>query len=275
MDILQYDFIQNAILAGILVSFISGIIGTLIVVNRMVFLAGGIAHASYGGIGIAVYFGLPMFLSASIFSVVSALLIAFVTLKKKDNIDIFIGLIWAIGMAIGIMLVDLSSGYSSDFMSYLFGSLLAVSRSDLIYMGVLLVLIVGFVILFYRQILAVSYDTQFAQLRGINTKLFYTLILIMSALTIVISIKVVGLILVIALLTIPIYIAQSISNSLSSMMIYSGLLSSFFTLVGLFFSYNFDLASGATIILVSAVFLALFLIVSNIKQKLAKISSSN
>ena len=97
----------------------------------------------------------------------------------------------------------------------------------------------------------------------------------MSALTIVISIKVVGLILVIALLTIPIYIAQSISNSLSSMMIYSGLLSSFFTLVGLFFSYNFDLASGATIILVSAVFLALFLIVSNIKQKLAKISSSN
>jgi zinc transport system permease protein len=275
MDILQYDFIQNAILAGILVSFISGIIGTLIVVNRMVFLAGGIAHASYGGIGIAVYFGLPMFLSASIFSVVSALLIAFVTLKKKDNIDIFIGLIWAIGMAIGIMLVDLSSGYSSDFMSYLFGSLLAVSRSDLIYMGVLLVLIVGFMILFYRQILAVSYDTQFAQLRGINTKLFYTLILIMSALTIVISIKVVGLILVIALLTIPIYIAQSISNSLSSMMIYSGLLSSFFTLVGLFFSYNFDLASGATIILVSAVFLALFLIVSNIKQKLAKISSSN
>ena len=267
LDILHYEFMQNAILAGILVSFAAGIIGSLIVVNRMVFLAGGIAHTSYGGIGLAVYFGLPIFLGASLFAVSAALLMAKITLNQRDKIDTFIGLIWAVGMAIGIILVDLTPGYNVDLMSYLFGSILAVGSEDIQYMSILLIIIVLIVTFFYREILAVSYDSEYASLRGINVKFFYTLILVLSALTVVIAIKVVGLILVIALLTIPIYIAEKLSNSLGVMMIVSGILSSFFTLAGLYLSYQFDLTSGASIILVSAIGLTLFLITTKVIKR--------
>ncbi|MEA3498528.1 MAG: metal ABC transporter permease [Campylobacterota bacterium] len=264
LDILNYEFIQNAIIAGVLVSFASGIIGSLIVVNRMVFLAGGIAHTSYGGIGMAVYFGFPIFLGASLFSVAAALLMAYITLNQRERIDTFIGLIWAVGMAIGIILIDLTPGYNVDLMSYLFGSILAVSSEDLYFMGCLLGLIVFVITFWYREILAVSYDSEYASLRGINVKLFYTIILVLSALTVVISIKVVGLILVIALLTIPIYIAEKLSGSLASMMFISGVLSSIFTLAGLYLSYSYDLTSGASIIMVSAISLGLFLLVNKL-----------
>jgi zinc transport system permease protein len=264
LDVLNYEFMQNALIAGLLVSFASGIIGSLIVVNRMVFLAGGIAHTAYGGIGIAIYFGLPIFFGASLFAVGAAILMAFITLKQKDKMDTFIGLIWAIGMAIGIILVDLSPGYNVDLMSYLFGSILAVSNEDIQYMAVLLFFIVLVMIFWYRDILAVSYDSEYALLRGINVKLFYTLILVLSALSVVVAIKVVGLILVIALLTIPIYIAQSLSSSLLFMMFISGILSSIFTMSGLVLSYNYDLTSGATIIMVSAVSLVFFTIVRKV-----------
>ncbi len=259
IELLNYEFIQNALIAGILVSIASGIIGSLIVVNRMVFLAGGIAHTSYGGIGLAVYLGIPIFLGASLFSVLAALLIAYITINQKDRLDTFIGLIWAVGMAIGIILIDLTPGYNVDLMSYLFGSILAVSNEDLYFMSALTAFIIFIITLFYRDILAVSYDSEYAKLRGISVKFFYTLILILSALTVVIAIKVVGLILVIALLTIPIYIAEKLSNSLYSMMFLSAIISSFFTLIGLFISYKLDISSGASIIIVCAISLIFFL----------------
>jgi len=270
LEVLQYDFIQNAIIAGLLVSFASGIIGSLIVVNRMVFLAGGIAHTSYGGIGLAVYFGIPIFLGASLFAVAAALLMAFITLNQRHKIDTFIGLIWAVGMAIGIIFVDLTPGYNVDLMSYLFGSILAVSSEDIYFMGTLLAVIIFIMTFWYKEILAVSYDSEYASLRGINVKFFYTLILVLSALTVVIAIKVVGLILVIALLTIPIYIAEKLSNSLASMMLFSGILSSIFTLSGLLVSYEYDLTSGASIIMMSAVSLVIFLIFNKVKKHIDK-----
>ena len=265
LEILQYEFIQNALIAGILVSIVSGIIGSLIVVNRMVFLAGGIAHTSYGGIGMAVYFGFPIFLGASLFAVSAALLMAYITLNNRERIDTFIGLIWAVGMAIGIILIDLTPGYNVDLMSYLFGSILAVSSDDLYFMSILLVAIIFIMTFWYRDILAVSYDSQYAALRGINVKFFYTLILIMSALTVVMAIKVVGLILVIALLTIPIYIAEKLSQSLKMMMIISGILSSIFTICGLYLSYTYDLSSGASIIIISTICLGLFILIERFK----------
>jgi len=268
LDILQFDFMQNAILAGILVSIASGIIGSLIVVNRMVFLAGGIAHTSYGGIGMAVYFGLPIFLGASLFAVLAALVMAYLTLHQRHRLDTFIGLMWAVGMAIGVILIDLTPGYNVDLMSYLFGSILAVSQNDIYFMSILLFVIIFIMIFWYRDILAVSYDSEYASLRGINVKLFYTIILVMCALTVVVAIKVVGLILVIALLTIPIYIAEILSNSLKSMMIISSILSSIFTLLGLWFSYNYDITSGASIIMVSALSLGIFLLALQLKNKI-------
>jgi len=265
LEALSYEFMQNALIAGIIVSLTSGIIGSLIVVNRMVFLAGGIAHAAYGGIGIAIFTGIPIFLGTSLFAVLAALFMAFVTLNQRDKIDTFIGLIWAVGMAIGIILIDLTPGYNVDLMSYLFGSILAVNREDLYFMAALFLLILFVITFWYRDILAVSYDSQYAQLTGINVKFFYTLILVLSALSIVIAIKVVGLILVIALLTIPIYIAQYLSSSLFSMMFLSGFIASIFTIIGLWFSYSFNITSGASIILVSALSLMLFMLIIRIK----------
>jgi len=259
-ELLSYSFFQHALIAALLVSIATGIIGTLIVVNRMVFLAGGIAHASYGGIGIALFFGLPIFLGTSAFSIAVAIIIALLTLKHKEHIDTYIGLIWAVGMAIGIVFIDKTEGYNSDLMSYLFGSILAVSKEDLFYMIAVVIMIISLVSLFYRKILAVSYDIEYAGLLGINTKFFYTLILILSSLTIVISIKVVGLILVIALLTIPTYIAQKLSSSLSRMMLLSATFSTLFSITGLILSYYLDITSGASIILVCAITFILFLV---------------
>ena len=259
LEVFSYSFIQNAIIAGILVSIASGVIGSLVVVNRMVFLSGGVAHTAYGGIGLAVYFGFPIFFGASLFAIAAALFMAYITLHQRERMDTFIGLIWAVGMAIGVILIDLTPGYNVDLLSYLFGSILAVSQEDIYYMSALVAAIVVIVTLRYRDILAVSYDSEYAALRGINVPFFYTLILVMSALTVVIAIKVVGLILVIALLTIPIYIAEKISSSLGAMMIVSGVLSTIFTLAGLFLSYQYDLTSGATIIMVSAISLVIFL----------------
>ncbi len=265
LEALSYQFIQNALIAGILVSLISGIMGSLIVVNRMVFLAGGIAHAAYGGIGIAIFTGIPIFFGTSVFAVVAAVLMAFVTIKNRENMDTFIGLIWAVGMAIGIILVDLTPGYNVDLMSYLFGSILAVSTNDLYFMGALFLIILFVISFWYRNILAVSYDSEYAALSGINVKFFYTLILVLSALSVVIAIKVVGLILVIALLTIPVYIAQALSSSLYSMMIISGIVATLFTIIGLYLSYTFNLTSGATIILVAAISLILFMILRKLR----------
>ncbi len=259
-EALSYSFIQNALIAGALVSIIAGIIGALVVVNRMLFLAGGIAHAVYGGVGMAIFFGLPIFLSTGIFAMVIALLIAFLSFKEKHRLDTYIGLIWAMGMALGVILIDLTPGYQSDLMSYLFGSILAVTTQDLWFMGALLLVIFLTVLFFYRDFLALSYDPEFAQLRGVPVKTFYAVLLVLCALAVVVAIRVVGLIMVIALLSIPTYIAEKLADSLAKMMFLSGLLALIFTIIGLYLSYTFDLTSGASIIMTAAVGFGLFLV---------------
>ena len=256
LEVLQYDFIQNALIAGVLISIAAGIIGSLVVVNKITFLTGGIAHSSYGGIGLAIYLGLPVLFGATVFAVLTAVIIAIITLNNRNRIDAIIGMMWASGMAIGIIFVDLTPGYNVDLMSYLFGSIIAVSNDDLIYMTALDIFIVSTVVFFYKQILAVSYDSEFATLRGINVKFFYTLILILAALCVVAAIKAVGLILVIALLTIPTYLAESFASRLSTMMVISSILATIFTILGLVVSYIYDISSGASIIMVAVIILA-------------------
>ena len=251
LEILQYDFIQNALISGILISIAAGIIGSLVVVNKITFLTGGIAHSSYGGIGLAIYLGIPVLFGATIFAVITAILIAIITLKNRNRIDAIIGMMWASGMAIGIIFVDLTPGYNVDLMSYLFGSIIAVSDEDIKYMFFMDIFIIGVIVYFYKEILAVSYDSEFATLRGINVKFFYTLILILAALCVVAAIKAVGLILVIALLTIPTYLAESFASRLSTMMIISAILATIFTILGLIISDLYDISSGASIIMVA------------------------
>ncbi|UTJ07180.1 metal ABC transporter permease [Arcobacter roscoffensis] len=255
LEALQYDFIQNALIAGILISISAGIIGSLVVVNRLTFLTGGIAHSSYGGIGLAIYLGIPVLFGATVFAIITAVVIAMLTLKNRNRADSIIGLMWAFGMAVGIIFIDITPGYNVDLMSYLFGSIIAVSNGDVLYMTILDIFIISIVMIFYKQILAVSYDSEFASLRGINTKFFYTLILILASLCVVAAIKAVGLILVIALLTIPTYLAESFASRLSTMMILSSALATLFTIIGLAISYYYDISSGASIIISAVVIL--------------------
>ena len=265
LEILQYNFIQNALIAGILVSIACGIIGTLTVINRMVFIAGGIAHGAYGGLGIAFYFSLEPLLGASVFSVFLAILIASITLNDKSKMDSIIGALWAFGMAFGIILTDLAPGYNVDLMSYLFGSILAVPDSDLYFMVACNCLILMVVTLLYRQFEALSFDVEFARLRGVKTTLLYYVLVIMMALSVVMTIRVVGLILVIALLTIPPYIAATFSSRLGVMMINATLISVFFCIAGLWLSLEANLTSGASIILIASFCFFVFLLCKKIK----------
>ena len=266
LEALQFEFMQNALIAGLLASVICGVMGTMVVVNRIVFLSGGIAHAAFGGIGLAFFFGWPYLVGTIGFSVIAALVMAIITLKAKHRADTIIGVIWAIGMALGILLLDLTPGYNVDLMSYLFGSILTVPDSDIWMMVGVAAVIFGVVTYFYNDYLALSYDEEFAQIRGVRVNTLYVLMIVMLALGVVMIIQVVGLILVIALMTIPPYIAEKYSKSLVSMMVLSSVLSALFTVIGLWLSYVFNLTSGASIIIVAGVG---FLISLGVEQLMA------
>lgn len=272
IDALQFDFMQHAVLAGILTSIACGVIGSIVVVNRIVFVGGGIAHAAYGGIGLAFFLGISPLLGAMGFALAVSVIIAAITLKKKERIDTIIGVIWAAGMALGVILIDITPGYNVDLMSYLFGSILTVPYSDLVLMTVLDVIILGVIFFYYRDILALSHDEDFALTVGVPTQVLYFVLLALIALTTVVIIRVVGLILVIALLAVPPYIAEHRSSSLAKMMLISTGLSLFFVLSGLYLSYRFNLTSGAAIIAVSIVIFALDFLTGRFKRKRINVS---
>lgn len=266
-DALQFDFMRNAVFAGILVSILCGILGTLVVVNRIVFISGGIAHAAYGGIGIAFYLGLPPSLGAALFSVLVSVVMGIASLKSKQRADTIIGVMWAVGMALGIILIDLTPGYGVDLMSFLFGSILSVPAADLLYMAILVLVILCTVFFLFKEFLAMSYDEEFSFVVGIPVRALYFILLVMISLAIVMTIRVVGLILVIALLTIPPYIAEKYTSSLGRMMVLSSFLGVLFTIAGLLLSYRYNLTSGASIIMVAGVSFFLSMGVDRIKSR--------
>lgn len=249
IDALQFEFMRNALMAGLLASVICGVIGTLVVVNRLVFLSGGIAHAAYGGIGLSLFFGIPFLPGTIGFSLAAAMTMAAVTVNARHRADTVIGVIWALGMAIGIVFLDLTPGYHADLMSYLFGSILTVPASDLALMSGVAVLNILAVAFLYNSLLSMSYDEEFTKLRGVPVTFLFFLMVGMIAVSVVLMIRVVGLILVIALLTIPPLIAERYSRSLFGMMVLSAVLSGLFTIGGLWLSFTFNLTSGAAIIL--------------------------
>lgn len=249
----SYDFMRNALIAGILVSVACGVIGTLVVLNRIVFLSGGIAHAAYGGVGLAYYLGIDPVIGAVVFSLVAALGMGVVQRKTRQRADTLIGVMWAVGMAFGIIFINLSPGYKADLMSYLFGSILAVSHLDLWVMLAVAALVVLLAGLFYKDFLAISFDEIFARVRNLPVDALYLMMIAMIGLTVVVAMRVVGLIMIIALLTIPPAIANLFLKSMWKIMLIATGLSVFFTVTGLLLSYYFNFTSGATIILVAGV----------------------
>ena len=267
IEALQFEFMRNALMAGLLASVVCGIMGTLVVVNRIVFLSGGIAHAAYGGIGLSLFFGWPYFVGTMGFSLAAAMVMAAISLGARHRADTIIGVVWAVGMAIGIVFTDLTPGYNVDLMSYLFGSILSVAGPDLILMlaiGMLIILLVAF---YYQDLLALSYDEEFARIRGVPVNGLYFALIALLALTIVMVIQIVGLILVIALLTIPPFIVEKHAKTLVQMMVGSSLLGMLFTIGGLWLSYAFNLTSGAAIILVAGGVFFLSLMIDRITNR--------
>ncbi len=252
IDVLQLEFMQRALMAGILVSIACGIIGTYVVVNRVVFISGGIAHAAYGGIGLGYFLRINPVVGAIVFSLGGALAMGAVQRRTRERADTVIGMMWAVGMALGIIFVDLSPGYVVDLMSYLFGSILTVPRVDLAIMVLLDAVIIALVAAFYKELLGISFDETFATIANVPVGAIYLLLLSLIALTVVMLMRVVGLILVIALLTMPAAISGQFTSDLKRMMAMSVLLGMLFTTAGLWLSYALNLTSGATIILTSA-----------------------
>ena len=248
----SYDFMRNALYASLLVGVACGLIGTLVVLNRIVFLGGGIAHAAYGGIGLAYYFGQDPMLGAILFSILSALGMGLVHLRTKARSDTLIGVMWSIGMAIGIIFVSLTPGFKADLMSYLFGSLLAVSGADLRLMAVVVVLVIAFVVLLYRSLQAISFDETFSTVRNLPVAVLYLVMLVMIGLTVVVAMRVVGLIMVIAMLTIPPATANLFLKDMKGMMLLSIGLGWLFSTVGLIVSFALNLQAGSVIILVAS-----------------------
>ena len=252
IEALSLPFMQNALLAALLAAVCCGIIGTLVVANRMVFRAGGAAHAAYGGVGLAYFLALPVLPVTVAFTVAAALAMAVVTLRRAEDTDTVIGVLWAAGMAFGIILLDLTPGYKPDLMSYLFGSIITVPQSDLYALAGLNMVLVAAALRHYNGFAAMAFDREFAAVRGVPVLFLHCLLTALAAVSVVLLIRVAGLILVIALLTVAPCLAARRAASLGRAMILASLYNALFCLAGLYLAYTFDLTSGAAIIAVAA-----------------------
>ena len=246
--IFQYEFIVKGLLGVIFASITAGLAGTYIVSRRMVFLSGGITHASFGGIGIGYFAGINPVVCAAVFSILSALGIEYLSVKQKIREDSAIGILWAFGMAIGIIFIYLTPGYTPNLMSYLFGSILTVTYGDIIALGVMSVLLILYFSIFYRTILYISYDEQFARTYSPYVNVFKYITTALIALTIVLNIRMAGVVLVISLLTIPPNIAMIFTRVYFNIVVWSVAAGFIGTTAGYVISYYAGIPVGATII---------------------------
>jgi len=255
-DLLSYEFMQNALAAGILASLLCGVIGPFVVTRKMVFIGGSMSHSAFGGMGIAYWLGMNPLYGALAFTLLSAFLLSLMGEKRTEENDLFIGILWAVGMAVGIVFIHLTPGYVPNLMTFLFGNILLVPRHDLFLTAVLAAVVTLSVLIFFRGFVSIALDEEFAQARRLPVRALHTGFLVLVALTIVTLIQAVGIILVLALLTLPVAIARELTIRFPSLMILSALTGIAMCVSGLAISYVMDLPSGAAIILVGALGLA-------------------
>ncbi len=266
LEVLEFEFFRNALIAGMLASVACGIIGTYVVVRRMVSVSGGISHAAFGGIGLGYFLGVDPLLGATAFTTATALGMGALQLRARQQMDTVIGAVWAAGMALGILFVYLTPGFAPDLFSYLFGNILLVPRGDILLMAALVAIIVAVVAFLYREFQAVTFDPDYATIMNLPVERLSLLLLVLIALTVVMLIRVVGIILVIALLTLPAAISRLYTTRIWSMMLLAVALGIVFTLTGIGLSYLLNVPSGATIILVSTLAYAGALGVERLRQ---------
>jgi zinc transport system permease protein len=265
-SIFQYDFIIKGLLGAVFASITAGLAGTYIVSRRMVFLSGGITHASFGGIGIGYFAGINPILGAAVFGVLSALGVEYLSVKQKIREDSAIGILWAFGMAVGIIFIYLTPGYTPDLMGYLFGSILTVTKADIIALGIMSVVLLCYFSFFYRTILYISFDEIYARTYSSYVDVVKYVTTSLIALTIVLNIRMAGVILVISLLTIPPNIAMLFTRSYFKIVLWSVIAGFAGTATGYAISFFAGIPVGATIIFT----LVVIWIVAKTVRKLSK-----
>lgn len=256
-ELLEYDFFRNALISTILIGISCGLVGTYIVARRMVFISGGITHASFGGLGLAYYLGFAPMLGATVFAVLSALGILSFSDSRKLREDSLIGIFWSAGMAIGVLFIYLTPGYAPNLMSYLFGNILTVTGGQILQSTALCICIILFFICFNRPLFYMAFDKEYSRTHHIPVKLLNTCIVIIIALCIVLCMKLAGIILVISYLTIPQAIAGLFYKNFRQQLVAAALISCICSVAGLFVSAAINIPSGATIVLF---FLLIFII---------------
>lgn len=248
-ELLKYDFFQNAILCTMLIGISCGLIGTYIVAKRMVFISGGITHASFGGLGLAYFLGLSPLLGATVFALAAAFCILYLSDNKRFKEDSLIGIFWSAGMAIGVLFIYLTPGYAPNLLSYLFGNILTVTGEQVIWSGVLCLAIILFFAKFYRPLFYVAFDKEYSRTHFVALNGLEVAITALIALCIVVCMKLAGIILVISYLTMPQAIAGMFYKNFSRQLVFSMIVSCGGSIIGLFASAVLKLPSGATIVL--------------------------
>lgn len=274
IEALGFEFFRNALIAGVLAAVACGVIGSFVVVKRMAALAGGISHAAFGGIGLGYFLGVDPLAGAAAVALGTSAATAWIRMKAHQHLDTLVGAVWATGMAAGILFIYLTPGFAPDLFSYLFGNILLVPRGTLLMMGVLTAGICAVVVILYPRLVAVTFDEEYASVMDLHPDRVMVVLLLLTGLTVVMLIQIVGIILVIALLTLPAATARLFSNSMKTMILGASLLGILFTTAGIWLSYAFDIPSGATIVIVSAcVYFGALVFKSFIQNKLQDFDS--
>ena len=264
--IIHYQFIRYALIAIILASIVCGIVGVITVQKKLTMMAGGIAHSAYGGVGLGYLLGFEPLLGAMIFACIAAVTIAYIKNFEKINTDVIISMFWSFGMALGIIFISMMDGYPPDMQSYLFGNILTVSSFDLLLIVVLTIIVVGFFIIFFNDYKAYLFDEEYSQILGNNTKFLDNFLMLLISLTIVVLIRVVGIMLVIALLSIPAAIASLFSKNLKNRMIIAIIIGIVVTILAVFISVYLDVATSAVIIIFEIFIYLILLIYTKIRS---------
>lgn len=265
MEILSYSFFQNALLGVLFVSIAAGIIGTYVVSRRMVFITGGITHACFGGLGLGFFLGINPIAMAAVFAIAAATGVEWMATRQNVRQDSAIGVIWALGMALGTLFIFLSPGYVPELTSFLFGNVLTITSTDIILFAAYLVVLLAFFAVFYPQILLCAFDPDFAATRRLRVSAINLAMTIMIAICIVLTIRLIGIMLLLSLLTMPQMIAEMFTNRFHHMMIISSLVSIACSVLGIFCSYWIAVPASATIVLTLVVAYAMARIIRIIK----------
>lgn len=251
--IVEYDFMRNAVIAAVLASIISAIIGVIVIEKKLVMLTGGVAHTAYGGVGLGYLLGFEPIIGGGIFAVLASVLIGFMKKKNDKLSDVFIAIFWSVGMALGIVFISMSSGYAPDMSSYLFGNILTVTSFDVIALLVLAVIVSVTFFSFNKYIESYLFDEEFLSVRKVNVTVIETITHVIIALSVVVLIKITGIILILALLAVPTATGMLVCKRFIPRVLLSALFGCLYCFVGIVLSYEANLPTGATIIIVSSI----------------------